>query len=68
MGIRIYPQTILAETAVKDGIVSPDDNLLEPQFYLVPNLQDWIRGVVDEVDVLTPQLGKLGFTFSHFVV
>ncbi|MGO8879016.1 MAG: B12-binding domain-containing radical SAM protein [Desulfomonilaceae bacterium] len=48
VGIRIYPQTILAETAVKDGIVSPDDNLLEPQFYLVPNLQDWIRGVVDE--------------------
>jgi radical SAM superfamily enzyme YgiQ (UPF0313 family) len=48
MGIRIYPQTILAETAVKNGIVSPDDNLLEPQFYLVPSLQDWIRGVVDE--------------------
>ena len=48
VGIRIYPQTILAETAVKDGIVSPDDNLLEPRFYLVPNLQGWIRGVADE--------------------
>lgn len=48
VGIRIYPQTILAETAVKDGIVSPDDNLLEPRFYLVPSLQGWIKGVVDE--------------------
>ncbi len=48
VGIRIYPQTILAETAVKDGIVSPDDNLLEPRFYLVPGLKGWIRDVVDE--------------------
>jgi radical SAM superfamily enzyme YgiQ (UPF0313 family) len=48
VGIRIYPQTILAETAVKDGIVSPDDNLLEPRFYLVPNLKGWISGVADE--------------------
>ncbi len=48
VGIRIYPQTILAETAVKDGVVSRDDNLLEPRFYMVPGLLDWLREVVDD--------------------
>lgn len=42
-GIRIYPETALAETAVRDGIIAPDDDLLYPRFYMVPELGEWIQ-------------------------
>lgn len=42
-GIRIYPETALAETAVRDGIIAPDDDLLYPRFYMVPELSHWIQ-------------------------
>ncbi len=34
LGIRIYPGTPLHRAAVADGVVSPDDDLLTPRFYL----------------------------------
>jgi len=33
VGLRIYPHTPLASTALADGLVRPDDNLLFPRFY-----------------------------------
>jgi radical SAM superfamily enzyme YgiQ (UPF0313 family) len=41
-GLRIYPQTPLARIAVADGLISPDDNLLFPSFYITPSLRDWL--------------------------
>jgi radical SAM superfamily enzyme YgiQ (UPF0313 family) len=32
-GIRIYPHTVLHETAVHEGQISPSQNLIEPVFY-----------------------------------
>lgn len=43
IGIRIYPHTELARTAVADGLIAQDDNLLRPRFYLVPGLEGWLR-------------------------
>ncbi|MCP4757477.1 MAG: radical SAM protein [Proteobacteria bacterium] len=43
LGIRIYPNTPLAKTAVDDGIIEADRNLLFPTFYMVPDLEDWLR-------------------------
>jgi radical SAM superfamily enzyme YgiQ (UPF0313 family) len=44
VGIRIYPGTALAEEALKAGIISPGDTLLEPRFYITPGLdEEWIR-------------------------
>jgi radical SAM superfamily enzyme YgiQ (UPF0313 family) len=43
VGIRIYPGTPLARTAVQEGIVAPDDDLFEPRFYLAPGLAPWIH-------------------------
>ncbi len=48
IGIRIYPYTRLAETAVAQGVVSADDDLLQPRFYIVPGLEDWLRKTVNE--------------------
>ena len=42
VGIRIYPETALADTAVKESVISPDDDLLYPKFYVRPELKDWL--------------------------
>jgi hypothetical protein len=47
MGIRIYPNTALAQRAVKEGMISPDDNLLFPRYYMVKEIEDWLRETVD---------------------
>ena len=43
IGIRIYPYTTLARIAVKEGRISPDDDLLFPKFYMARGLEDWLR-------------------------
>jgi radical SAM superfamily enzyme YgiQ (UPF0313 family) len=42
VGLRIYPQTPLASTAVADGLITADDNLLVPRFYIAPSLRHWL--------------------------
>jgi radical SAM superfamily enzyme YgiQ (UPF0313 family) len=48
IGIRIYPQTSLAQTAIKEGLIKADDNLLFPKFYLAKGLQGWLRETVND--------------------
>ena len=45
-GIRIYPYTRLAEAAVAEGVISPEDDLLFPTFYLAGGLEGWIEDTV----------------------
>ena len=42
IGIRIYPGTPLAQRAAAEGRIAPDDDLLQPRFYLAPGLEPWI--------------------------
>lgn len=42
VGVRIYPETSLAATALAEGLIQPDDDLLWPRFYLAPCLRDWL--------------------------
>lgn len=44
VGIRIYPETELAAIALAEGIIAPDDDLLQPAFYLAPHLKTWLPG------------------------
>jgi radical SAM superfamily enzyme YgiQ (UPF0313 family) len=46
IGIRIYPHTALARTAVSEGLIAANDNLLLPKFYIVKNLESWLRKTV----------------------
>ncbi|MGD9332424.1 MAG: cobalamin-dependent protein [Desulfobacterales bacterium] len=46
VGLRIYPYTELARIAVREGLIRPDDNLLQPRFYIAPGLEDWLRETV----------------------
>ena len=42
VGIRIYPDTPLAQRAFEEGVITPGDDLLRPRFYLAPGLKPWI--------------------------
>jgi radical SAM superfamily enzyme YgiQ (UPF0313 family) len=46
IGIRIYPNTQLARLAIEEGLVSSEQELLFPRFYLVRGLEDWIYDAV----------------------
>jgi radical SAM superfamily enzyme YgiQ (UPF0313 family) len=46
LGVRIYPHTRLARTAVQEGVLKPDVDLLLPCFYLSPGLETWLRETV----------------------
>jgi radical SAM superfamily enzyme YgiQ (UPF0313 family) len=48
IGIRIYPDTGLARRAIQDGIVSADEDLLSPRFYMVPGLGEPLRQLVEK--------------------
>ncbi len=41
-GIRIYPNTPLARTAIAEGSISREDDLLFPRFYLASGLEGWL--------------------------
>jgi len=39
LGLRIYAHTALFDTACREGVVTPETPLLEPRFYLSPNIK-----------------------------
>ncbi len=41
-GIRIYPNTRLAQIARDEGVIAKDDDLLFPKFYIHNGLKDWL--------------------------
>lgn len=47
-GIRIYPETALADIARRQGVIRPDDTLLFPRFYLDGHLAQWLQITVSE--------------------
>ncbi|NLN92085.1 MAG: radical SAM protein [Candidatus Hydrogenedens sp.] len=48
VGIRIYPDTEVVAAAVERGLVSVEDTLLTPVFYLEPELAQWLPAKVAE--------------------
>ncbi len=46
VGIRIYPHTDVAQAALEEGIISSEQDLLLPRFYVIRDLEDWIYGAV----------------------
>ena len=53
-GIRIHPGVPLHRIALAEGVVSPQDNLLWPKFYLAPAIREWIWGYLEEVTARHP--------------
>jgi radical SAM superfamily enzyme YgiQ (UPF0313 family) len=49
VGIRLMPHTELVEIAVREGVISAGDPLMEPRFYISPQIEDWIEGYLQQV-------------------
>ena len=45
-GIRIYPGTALQRTALEQGLITPETDLLQPTFYLAPAIRDCLAELV----------------------
>lgn len=45
-GIRIFPGTSLHRTALNEGVIRPDTDLLAPVFYLSPHVRDHLADLV----------------------
>ncbi len=54
VGIRIHPGLPIHHLALEEGVVTPEDNLLWPHFYLAPAVRDWIWGYVEELTARHP--------------
>jgi radical SAM superfamily enzyme YgiQ (UPF0313 family) len=48
LGVRIYPGTPLHRTAVAEGVVAAEDDLLFPRFYFAAGL-DACRGMAEDL-------------------
>jgi radical SAM superfamily enzyme YgiQ (UPF0313 family) len=46
VGIRIYPNTDIARIATEEGLISSEQDLLRPRFYLASGLEDWLYDAV----------------------
>ena len=42
VGIRIYPNTEVARSAEREGLISSEQDLLLPKFYVVRDLENWV--------------------------
>jgi radical SAM superfamily enzyme YgiQ (UPF0313 family) len=57
-GIRVYPGTRLEQIARSSGAVQPDDDLLQPRFYLEPGLSGWLNQEVESWTETRPHWGS----------
>ncbi len=48
LGIRIYPHTDLSKTAIEEGLIASDDDLLFPKFYINRELKEWLEEYVND--------------------
>jgi radical SAM superfamily enzyme YgiQ (UPF0313 family) len=49
VGVRIYPDCELYDIALREGVISPNQNLLYPTFYISLDTADWLYDYMREV-------------------
>jgi radical SAM superfamily enzyme YgiQ (UPF0313 family) len=54
VGVRIYPHTYLAKKAIDEGVISSQDDLLFPRFYLEKGLEDWLPEILKNLAATRP--------------
>lgn len=55
VGVRIYPHTALARTAVAEGVISSRDDLLFPKFYLARGLENCLPEILKNWSATHPR-------------
>jgi radical SAM superfamily enzyme YgiQ (UPF0313 family) len=46
IGVRIYPETDIARLSMEEGLISSEQDLLRPRFYLAKGMEDWLYEAV----------------------
>jgi radical SAM superfamily enzyme YgiQ (UPF0313 family) len=54
VGVRIYPDTPLEGTALREGLLGAREELLFPKFYIQKGLEDWLRRTAESWLVKRP--------------
>jgi radical SAM superfamily enzyme YgiQ (UPF0313 family) len=54
VGIRVYPHTEVARKALEEGLISSEEDLLFPKFYLARGLEDWLFDTVTQYVATRP--------------
>jgi len=54
-GIRIYPNTLLEQIAREREMLSPQDDLLMPRFFMEPELAQWLPERVNQLMKIHPE-------------
>jgi hypothetical protein len=54
VGIRIFPRTRLSVIARKEGMIAPDEDFLQPLFYLSPAIKDDILPFIEKFSKQNP--------------
>jgi len=49
IGIRLMPNTGLFDIAIEEGVITADDPLIKPKFYISPFIKDWIEDYMEKV-------------------
>jgi len=56
-GVRIYPNTPMARTALREGVIRSEAELIAPRFYFSPGLdRDWLRERMSTASRRDPRL------------
>jgi len=53
-GVRIYPHTSLAKKATEEGVISSQDDLLLPRFYMAEGVEHWLRDTLKSWAITRP--------------
>jgi radical SAM superfamily enzyme YgiQ (UPF0313 family) len=53
-GVRIYPHTSLAKKAMEEGVISSQDDLLFPRFYMAEGVEPWLHDTLRNWAVSRP--------------
>jgi radical SAM superfamily enzyme YgiQ (UPF0313 family) len=61
-GIRVFPRTRLSTISIEEGLIGPDEDFLEPVFYLSPSIEKEIHPYIKEFSEINPTWLFPGFS------
>jgi hypothetical protein len=55
IGVSVLPGTDVAKTALAEGLIADESELIKPTFYLAESVQDWIVDYLQEAKAKHPR-------------
>lgn len=55
IGVSVLPGTDVAKTALSEGLIADESELIKPTFYLAESVRDWIVGYLQDEQAKHPR-------------